>query len=79
MEARLVEETPEAHLRSVQEIVSEAPATAFKHLARDRSGLDLDTNAEDLLQQMDTVDTPEYYGDDKKEHIPRRVIMDFGL
>ena len=42
------------------------PFEAFKHLARDPSWLSSDTNAEDLLQRMDT---PEYYGEDKEEHL----------
>ena len=43
-----------------------APFECFKHLAKDPTWLSSVTNAEDLLQQMDT---PEYYGDDQEEHL----------
>ena len=42
------------------------PFEHFKYLARDVQWVSSENNAEDLLRMMDT---PEYYGDDKEEHL----------
>eukprot|EP00435_Cladocopium_sp_Y103_P011110 s283_g2.t2 len=42
------------------------PFESFKHLAKDASWLSSATNAEELLRKMDT---PDYFGDDKEEHL----------
>ena len=46
--------------------LSGTPFQDFKHLAKDTKWLTDPDNAETLLSQMDT---PEYYGDDKDEHL----------
>ncbi|CAE7602014.1 GIP [Symbiodinium sp. CCMP2456] len=46
--------------------LSGTPFQDFKHLAKDAKWLTDPDNAEQLLSQMDT---PEYYGDDKDEHL----------
>eukprot|EP00435_Cladocopium_sp_Y103_P050254 s2395_g15.t1 len=42
------------------------PFEHFKYLARDVNWVGSDTNSEELLRMMDT---PEYYGEDKEEHL----------
>lgn len=42
------------------------PFECFKHLAKDSNWVQSDRNAEELLQKMDT---PEYFGDDREEHL----------
>ena len=46
--------------------LSGPPFESFNHLAKDNTWLTSETNAEDLLQKMDS---PEYYGDDVQEHL----------
>ena len=46
--------------------LSGPPFESFKHLAKDNTWLTSKTNAEDLMQEMDS---PEYYGDDVEEHL----------
>ena len=43
-----------------------APFESFKHLAKDSVWLESQTNAEELLQKMDT---PDYFGEDREEHL----------
>lgn len=43
-----------------------APFESFKYLAKDQNWLDSKTNAEELLQKMDT---PDHFGEDKEEHL----------
>ncbi len=43
-----------------------APFESFKHLAKDTVWLESQTNAEELLQKMDT---PDHFGEDKEEHL----------
>ena len=46
--------------------LSGPPFESFNRLAKDNTWLTSETNAEDLLQKMDS---PEYYGDDVEEHL----------
>eukprot|EP00435_Cladocopium_sp_Y103_P035126 s1424_g9.t1 len=46
--------------------LSGAPFESFKYLARDQAWLSSSTNAEELINKMDS---PEQYGDDKEEHL----------
>ena len=43
-----------------------APFESFKHLAKDAAWLESQTNAEELLQKMDT---PDHFGEDREEHL----------